>query len=106
MAENENSEVLVSCQRISKEFCRNLKKSIWYGVKVGVSEILTGQSSDTLRKDEFWALKDVSFEIRRVECLSLLGRNGAGKTTLLKVLSGLFKPVQGGIVDKFDFQKT
>ena len=97
MAEAQNSEVLVSCQGISKKFCRNLKKSLWYGVKDGVSEIITGQSSDELRKDEFWALKNVSFELRRGECLGLLGRNGAGKTTLLKVLSGLIKPDQGTV---------
>jgi lipopolysaccharide transport system ATP-binding protein len=95
-----DSEVLVSCQGISKKFCRNLKKSLWYGVKDGVSEIVRGQSSDTLRKDEFWALNDVTFELRRGECLGLLGRNGAGKTTLLKVLSGLIKPDKGTITLK------
>jgi len=95
-----DSEVLVTCQGISKKFCRNLKKSLWYGVKDGVSEIVRGKSSDTLRKDEFWALDDVSFELRRGECLGLLGRNGAGKTTLLKVLSGLIKPDKGTITLK------
>jgi lipopolysaccharide transport system ATP-binding protein len=95
-----DSELLVSCQGISKKFCRNLKKSLWYGVKDGVSEIVRGHSSDILRKDEFWALDDVSFELRRGECLGLLGRNGAGKTTLLKVLSGLIKPDKGTITLK------
>ena len=100
MSKSSDSEVLVSCQGISKKFCRNLKKSLWYGVKDGVSEIIRGQSSDTLRKDEFWALNDVSFQLRRGECLGLLGRNGAGKTTLLKVLSGLIKPDKGTITLK------
>lgn len=50
-----------------------------------------------LRKDEFWALKDVSFELRRGECLGLIGRNGAGKTTLLRMLNGLIKPDKGRI---------
>ena len=100
MSKPSDSEVLVSCQGISKKFCRNLKKSLWYGVKDGVSEIVRGQSSDTLRKDEFWALNDVTFELRRGECLGLLGRNGAGKTTLLKVLSGLIKPDKGTITLK------
>ena len=97
MQEEKDSKILVSCKGVSKKFCRNLKKSLWYGVKDGVSEILTGQSSDEIRKDEFWALKDISFELRRGECLGLLGRNGAGKTTLLKVLSGLIKPDQGTV---------
>ena len=100
MNKSSDSELLVSCQGISKKFCRNLKKSLWYGVKDGVSEFVRGQSSDNLRKDEFWALDDVSFELRRGECLGLLGRNGAGKTTLLKVLSGLIKPDKGTITLK------
>ena len=90
----------MSCKGVSKKFCRHLKKSLWYGVKDGVSEICFGQSSSQLRKDEFWALDDVSFELKRGECLGLLGRNGAGKTTLLKVLSGLIKPDKGTITLK------
>ena len=100
MSKPSDSELLVSCRGISKKFCRNLKKSLWYGVKDGVSEIVRGQSSYTLRRDEFWALDDISFELRRGECLGLLGRNGAGKTTLLKVLSGLIKPDKGTITLK------
>jgi lipopolysaccharide transport system ATP-binding protein len=50
-----------------------------------------------LRPDEFWAVKDVSFELRRGECLGLIGRNGAGKTTLLRMLNGLIKPDTGSI---------
>jgi lipopolysaccharide transport system ATP-binding protein len=50
-----------------------------------------------LREDEFWAVKDVSFELRRGECLGLIGHNGAGKTTLLKMLNGLIKPDCGRI---------
>jgi lipopolysaccharide transport system ATP-binding protein len=50
-----------------------------------------------LRKDEFWAVKDVSFQLRLGECLGLIGRNGAGKTTLLRMLNGLIKPDTGRI---------
>jgi lipopolysaccharide transport system ATP-binding protein len=63
------------------------------------SEIL-GRSQggeDQLRSDEFWAVKDVSFELKRGECLGLIGHNGAGKTTLLRMLNGLLKPDRGRI---------
>jgi lipopolysaccharide transport system ATP-binding protein len=54
-------------------------------------------SSDGLRPDEFWAVKNVSFELQRGECLGLIGHNGAGKTTLLKMLTGLIKLDRGRI---------
>lgn len=50
-----------------------------------------------LRPKEFWAVNNVSFELKRGECLGLIGRNGAGKTTLLKMLNGLIKPDEGRI---------
>ena len=91
-------EVLIDVENVSKKFCRSLKRSLWYGVKDIASE-LTGRSGhhDQLRKGEFWAVKDVSFQVRRGECLGLIGRNGAGKTTLLRMLNGLIKPDQGKI---------
>ena len=62
------------------------------------TELVGGRGRhDELRRDEFWAVRDVSFELSRGECLGLIGRNGAGKTTLLKMLNGLIKPDQGRI---------
>ncbi len=99
-----HDDVLVKVEGVSKKFCRDLKRSLWYGVCDSAAEFsFAGRRRGiqsrhkNLRKDEFWAVNDVSFELRRGECLGLIGHNGAGKTTLLKMLNGLIKPDAGHI---------
>jgi lipopolysaccharide transport system ATP-binding protein len=90
-------EVLVKVEGVSKKFCRDLKRSLWYGVKDISSELFGSKKNGQLRPKEFWAVDNVSFELRRGECLGLIGHNGAGKSTLLKMLNGLIKPDKGKI---------
>lgn len=94
------NEPLIKVDNLSKKFCRSLKKSLWYGMQ-DLGREVTGRRHGhygELRKDEFWAINDISFELKRGECLGLIGHNGAGKTTLLRTLNGLIKP-DGGRVE-------
>lgn len=93
-------EVLIKAENVSKKFAKSLKKSLFYGVQDLISGITGRDQNKDLRKDEFWAVKDISFEVRRGECLGLIGHNGAGKSTLLKMLNGLISPDEGTITIK------
>lgn len=98
--EGQEKEVLVSVQNVSKKFSKNLKSSLKYGASDIIRSTLGLPIKKELRPNEFWAVKDVSFELRRGECIGLIGHNGAGKSTLLKVLNGLYNPDKGQIVMK------
>ncbi|RMB57442.1 ATP-binding cassette domain-containing protein [Dokdonia sinensis] len=90
-------EVLVKVEGLSKKFSKSLKKSLKYGVYDLLGNLRGKKSSDELRPDEFYALQDINFEVRRGECLGLIGHNGAGKSTLLKILNGLINPDHGKV---------
>lgn len=93
------SDTLIKVEGVSKKYCRDLKKSLWYGMQDLGNELLGRRhgGNGELRPEEFWAIKDVSFELKRGECIGLIGRNGAGKTTLLRMLNGLIKSDTGRI---------
>lgn len=92
------SDILLKCEGVGKKFTRNLRQSMVYGLQ-DVARCLVGKPAATqeLRSGEFWSLENVSFELRRGECLGVIGPNGAGKSTLLKILNGIFLPDRGRV---------
>jgi ABC-type polysaccharide/polyol phosphate transport system ATPase subunit len=92
------SDVAISVECVGKKYCRSLQRTLVYGAQDVARDVLgLTPRAAKLRRDEFWALNDVSFEIRRGECVGLIGANGAGKSTILKLLNGVILPDKGSI---------
>ena len=62
-----------------------------------IKEYLVQMIKGKLQYEEFWALNNVSFEVKKGEVVGIVGHNGAGKSTMLKVISGILKPTDGTV---------
>ncbi|MGK7915704.1 MAG: polysaccharide ABC transporter ATP-binding protein [Prochloraceae cyanobacterium] len=88
----------VSVNKVSKKFCRNLKKAYIYGLRdIGAEIIGRTRLSSQLRAAEFWALRNVSFELEQGQSIGIVGLNGSGKSTLVRIIGGLYKPDTGSV---------
>jgi lipopolysaccharide transport system ATP-binding protein len=90
-----DSGSLVSVEHLGKRYCKKLKASYLFGIEDIAREVIGLPRRTRLRRSEFWGFRDVNFELRRGECLGLIGHNGAGKSSVLKVLGGILTPDEG-----------
>jgi lipopolysaccharide transport system ATP-binding protein len=105
------SDIVIRAERVGKKYVigheaeggrygtfRDAISRTARGLGRSLDDMMRGRAivaGDTV--EEFWALKDVSFEVRRGEVLGVIGRNGAGKSTLLKILSRVTEPTEGTV---------
>jgi len=84
-----SSEIIISCKSIGKAF------QLYRHRNDQLKQILFGRWKRFYH--QHWALRDISFEVRRGERVGIIGRNGAGKTTLLQILCGITQPTHGTV---------
>src|SRR5580692_4737869 len=88
---------ILEIKNISKKFLIQHNRQPYLNMRDAISSVFKRSTSVS---EDFYALKDISFNVEQGECIGIIGKNGAGKSTLLKVLSRITPPTTGRIVSR------
>lgn len=100
---SEQKEVVVSVKNLSKRYLIGNDQSndtIRDSIVNSLRSLVSSEAREKKKGKEFWALKDVTFDVYKGETLGIIGSNGAGKSTALKILSKIVEPTEGSIFTK------
>ena len=88
-------DVIIKLDNVSMKFNLGIEKE--FSIKQAFVNFFSFNKKNKPKKGYFWALSDISFDVKRGEVIGLIGSNGAGKSTMLKVVSGVMKPTKGKV---------